>query len=70
MLLWRQVADDIAEDISSGALSAGDRLPSELDLASCYGVSRITVRRALKELHANRLVRAVQGRGTFVEPKE
>lgn len=65
-LLWRQVAEDIAADITSGTLSLGERLPSELDLAASYGVSRITVRRAIKELRSDRLVKVVQGRGTFV----
>ncbi|NDL56637.1 GntR family transcriptional regulator [Phytoactinopolyspora mesophila] len=70
MLLWRQVAEDILAEIDSGALRPGDKLPSESDLASSYGVSRITVRRAIKELRQEKKVRVVQGRGTYVETND
>jgi GntR family transcriptional regulator len=65
-LLWRQVADDLAADISSGALRPGERLPGELELAENYGVSRITVRRAVADLKERGLVNVVHGKGTFV----
>ncbi|WP_207782706.1 GntR family transcriptional regulator [Phytoactinopolyspora limicola] len=69
-LLWRQIAEDILADLNSGALPGGAQLPSELDLASSYGVSRITVRRAIKELRQEGRVRVVQGRGTYAEPAD
>lgn len=65
-LIWQQVADDIEHDITSGRLSAGARLPAELDTAEQYGVSRISVRRAIKDLAARGLLTVVHGRGTFV----
>ena len=65
--LWRQVADDLSEEITTGGLPAGARLPTEVELGAIYGVSRITVRRAVKELVAAGLVVKVHGRGTFVE---
>jgi DNA-binding GntR family transcriptional regulator len=67
VLLWRQVAEDILADIQSGELPPGGKLPSETDLANSYGVSRITVRRAIKELRQDNKVRVVPGRGTYVE---
>jgi GntR family transcriptional regulator len=56
----------LRDRISSGALNAGDRLPSEPDLATAYGVSRVTIRRALDQLVAEKLVERRPGVGTFV----
>lgn len=47
-------------------LRAGDRLPPEGDLCAEYGVSRITLRRAVEDLTAGGLLSPQQGRGTFV----
>lgn len=65
-LLWRQVADDITKDIKAGTLGAGWKLPTEIELAESYGVSRITVRRAIGDLAAKGMLNVVHGRGTFV----
>ena len=43
-----------------------DRIPSEMDLAEMYQVSRITIRRALARLSDEGLIVTVLGRGTFV----
>lgn len=52
------------------AHEAGQRLPSERELASRYGVARMTVRGALDALAAQGLVHRVHGQGTFVsEPR-
>jgi DNA-binding GntR family transcriptional regulator len=65
-LLWRQVADDLTKDIQAGALKPGWKLPTEIDLADIYGVSRNTIRRATIELAEQGLLDVVHGRGTFV----
>ena len=64
--LWRQVADAIRLDIVGGKLNAGDKLAGELPLSERFGVNRHTVRRALAVLAEEGVVRAEQGRGTFV----
>jgi GntR family transcriptional regulator len=63
--LYHRVYREIAQEIESGELKAGDRLPSERWLCDELGVSRATVRRALEELTADGLVEA-RGRGSFV----
>jgi DNA-binding GntR family transcriptional regulator len=65
-LLWQQVYDDLLGGIRSGALDADDRLPSELDMADQYGVSRDVIRRAKEELVAQGWLIVLHGRGTFV----
>ncbi|MFC0864115.1 GntR family transcriptional regulator [Sphaerimonospora cavernae] len=47
----------------------GTRLPTELEMAGQYGVSRISVRRAVKELAAQGLLTVVHGRGTSVSDR-
>ena len=56
------------DDIARGVYPAEAALPTEHALGAQYGVSRITVRRALRELADAGLVEARQGRGTFVRP--
>ncbi len=65
-LLWQQVYDDLIGDIRSGALAVDDRLPSELDMAEQYGVSRDVIRRAKEELAGEGWLILLHGRGTFV----
>lgn len=60
------VYDRIIERIFDGAYTAGDRLPTEEELAEQYGVSRVTVRHALQKLRDNRLIVSVQGSGNYV----
>jgi DNA-binding GntR family transcriptional regulator len=63
---YLQVADAIRREITSGALVAGDRLPSVAELAEQHGVAKMTVQKALDVLRGEGLVIAWQGRGTFV----
>lgn len=64
--LYVQIVEQLQYDIKNGLYSKGDRLPTETELAQQYGVSRITVRRAVDELSAMGLVEKKQGKGTFV----
>lgn len=66
--LARQIADRIRESIIDGELGADDRLPGETELAAQFGVSRPTIREALKRLAAQHLIRSRRGPGggTFV----
>jgi len=63
-----QIEDWLADAIAGGQLKAGDRLPTEHDLAAWLGVSRMTLRHALSELAQRGLVTRSVGRngGTFV----
>jgi DNA-binding FadR family transcriptional regulator len=56
-----QVADQLRESIASGEIPDGDRLPTEAELAAQFGVSRATVREALRILAAQNLVSTKTG---------
>lgn len=62
----RQLTADFRNRILDGRLSAGTRLPADLELAAEYQLSRDTVRQALALLADEGLIERVQGRGTFV----
>lgn len=64
----KQIAEQLREAIISGRFEIGERLPTEDELAQRYGVSRPSVREALKRLAAQNLVRARRGPtgGNFV----
>lgn len=66
MTLWRQIANKLRVEISSGSSRPGAQLPTEAELSARFGVNRHTVRRALEELSRDGLVRVEQGRGTFI----
>lgn len=59
----QQVEDQIRAAILSGALRSGDRLPGELELAQQFGVSRTTVREALRSLVTRGLIEKTPGAG-------
>jgi GntR family transcriptional repressor for pyruvate dehydrogenase complex len=65
---YRQVADELRTQIMRGSLAPGARLPAESELTGMFGVSRSTVREALRVLASQHLIdtrRGVQG-GSFV----
>ncbi|HET7884802.1 MAG TPA: GntR family transcriptional regulator [Bradyrhizobium sp.] len=62
----RQIYLVLRDRIVSGALGFGARLPTENDLASTHGVSRVTVRRALGELESEHLIERRRSAGTRV----
>lgn len=68
--VYLQVASGIAQRIQDGELEGGSALPSERELASHLGVSRVTVRQALAQLAEQGLLTRRHGSGTFVAPPE
>ena len=71
-LLPQRLSDRLAallgEQIDSGALRPGDRLPTEVQIAAAHGVSRTVVREAVHQLKSRQLVVSRQGSGVFVAP--
>ncbi len=65
---YQQVADQLRDLVLAGTLSAGDRLPPENELGAQFGVSRSTVREALRVLASRDLIHTTRGTtgGTFV----
>lgn len=61
-----QIQNYILQKIESGEYTAGDKIPSEIELARQFDVSRLTVNTAVKELANSGIVERVQGKGTFV----
>ena len=64
--LSTRARDVIAERIRLGTYVEGEKLPGETDLAKDLGVSRVTLREALKDLELDGLIRRHHGVGTFV----
>ena len=64
---YSQLARQLRERVASGEFQPGDRLPSEAELCDAYGVSPMTVRRAVTQLVRDEVAYAEQGRGTFVK---
>jgi GntR family transcriptional repressor for pyruvate dehydrogenase complex len=65
--LSAEVVDRLAEQIASGKLPAGAKLPSEQEMMRGMGVSRTVVREAVAALRARGLVITRQGAGAFVD---
>lgn len=64
--LYRQLMERLRADMAAGIYPAHSRIPSEQALCETYGVSRVTVRKALSELTREGLLQRQQGKGTFV----
>ena len=64
--LYHQLAEHLSAEIHRGALSPGDRLPSEPELSRTYGIGRPTVRQATELLVRRGLAERRRGAGTFV----
>jgi GntR family transcriptional regulator of arabinose operon len=67
---YQQILVELRRTIANGQSKTGDRLPSETDLGKTFGVSRLTVQRALKELQIEGLVARRAGSGTYVLPRK
>jgi GntR family transcriptional regulator, N-acetylglucosamine utilization regulator len=64
--LYIQIAEGLIGKIESGELTPGDRLPPERDLSEQLGVNRMTLRRALRVLEAQGLIKRRHGVGTYI----
>lgn len=70
MTLYDQIKDDLLSKIKDGTYPEGQAIPSELELAEIYGVSRPTIRQALQILVSDGYLEKRRRRGTVVtKPK-
>jgi GntR family transcriptional regulator len=65
---YQRIAADLRARIESGELAPGQALPSETQMLTEYGVSRVTIRHAIADLRASGLVTTEHGRATRVRP--
>ncbi|MDD3904179.1 MAG: GntR family transcriptional regulator [Sphaerochaeta sp.] len=65
-LKFKTILTQLQIKIISGEWSEGFKMPTEMDMCAQYGVSRVTIRRALEELVANGYIIRTRGRGSFV----
>ncbi|WEV37342.1 GntR family transcriptional regulator [Lactobacillus sp. ESL0677] len=68
--LYLQIASLIKSNIYSNKYYPTQKLPTESELCALYSVSKITVRKAIKILEAQNLVKKIRGKGTFVKVKK
>ncbi|QGP93688.1 HTH-type transcriptional regulator LutR [Neomoorella glycerini] len=68
--VYHRVVDEIKKSIFEGRMKPGDRLPAERELAEMLGVSRTSVREALKMLAAEGLVSIRHGQGAFISEQD
>lgn len=64
--IWKSIATTLTSEIGDGQYVPGDKLPTESNLATRFGVNRHTVRRALGAMADDGLVHARRGAGVFV----
>lgn len=68
--LYQKLENTIIKLIESQVLLPGDKLPSETKLHQDYQISRITIRRALKDLETSGYIETFQGKGSFVKKRD
>lgn len=66
MKKYLQISTSILADIQRGVYAAGDQLPTELELAATYQVSRQSIRQALGLLERDGLIQKIRGSGSYV----
>ncbi|HEY3596194.1 MAG TPA: histidine utilization repressor [Paraburkholderia sp.] len=69
MPAYEQIKRYVVARIAEGVWKPGGLIPSEAELVKEFGVARMTVSRALRELTAERVLTRVQGSGTYVAPQ-
>ena len=67
--IFEQIEKAIKEAIFSNELKEGEMLPSVRSLANDLKISFLTVKRAYDELEKNGFIKTVQGKGSYVSPK-
>ncbi|HKG98950.1 MAG TPA: histidine utilization repressor [Pyrinomonadaceae bacterium] len=67
---YDHVKSYVLQKIQSGAWADGERIPSENQLVKRFGLSRMTINRALRELTDEEVLHRIQGAGTFVSLKK
>lgn len=67
--IFEQIENAIKEAIFSNELSEGEMLPSVRSLANDLKISFLTVKRAYDELEKSGFIKTIQGKGSFVAPK-
>ncbi|WP_459479967.1 FadR/GntR family transcriptional regulator [Clostridium saccharoperbutylacetonicum] len=65
--VYDQVIDDIKNKIKSGEIKKGDRLPSEREMSEALGVSRTSIREAIRALEVIGLVESRRGAGNYIK---
>ncbi|NHZ37284.1 histidine utilization repressor [Massilia rubra] len=68
--IFQRIKDYLLGEIAAGRWKEGDVVPSEQALVRQFGVSRMTVNRAVRELTAEQVLTRRQGSGTFVAPQK
>ncbi len=68
--IYEQIRDQVKEQVMTGALSAGDALPSMRQLARDLRISVITTKRAYEELERDGFLENVPGKGCFIAPQD
>jgi GntR family histidine utilization transcriptional repressor len=68
--IFQRIKDFLTAQIAAGHWKEGDVIPSEQALVKQFGVSRMTVNRAVRELTAEEVLTRRQGSGTFVAPQK
>lgn len=68
--LHEQVRENLRTDILGGRYEPGGQIPTESEMISSFGVSKITIRRAIQDLTTEGLLVGQRGRGTFVNPSK
>jgi GntR family histidine utilization transcriptional repressor len=68
--IFQRIKDYLVAEIASGRWKEGDLVPSEQALVRQFGVARMTVNRAVRELTAEQVLTRRQGSGTYVAPQK
>ena len=64
---YKQIENKLMEQIRLGYYKINDMVPKEMELADMFGVSRVTVRKALDDMANMGMIRRVPGVGTFIQ---